>query len=492
MPMKHFTKLFVAIAMTMVAISVNAQEKVYANFNSPTNTNTTWTPDETGETIGTFTWNATYYNQLRNIGLPSGDISMYKKLVIDCTIFRGDKFRILFYQGGSNKTLWVTQSGVTEFNIKEELEKLGSDYNEYLLNCTEICLSGSNESADGEVEIHAVYLETYPENEEVDIPEIVEEEAPEKPEGYYDFQDEFPDLSPALGKKLGNGEVVIGQRSQQVVADLFEYSSMTIVTSPNLRLVLYMNHEIAAKQNPSEYTEDEAGQYVCEEFQADENGFIVIDLSQYNKQDLNCICLPWNNDNKGYVWYILLEKDYPIFNFNEMTEHPVSSNSSTDGDITVAEGYTKGKINMTISPAEEGANTQNRFWSTNDGPQLRMYSGFIVMDAPEGKAITKVEVDNARWNPDNTFNDEYTGQGLWEGNSTNVFLKIAGNTQINKITVTVGDADEDTMTFDNLPDSINAATVEAGKGEVFNLAGQKLAAPMKGLNIIGGKKVLVK
>jgi len=39
---------------------------------------------------------------------------------------------------------------------------------------------------------------------------------------------------------------------------------------------------------------------------------------------------------------------------------------------------------------------------------------------------------------------------------------------------------------------INTAKAAAVKGEVFNLAGQKLAAPVKGFNIIDGKKVLVK
>ncbi len=39
---------------------------------------------------------------------------------------------------------------------------------------------------------------------------------------------------------------------------------------------------------------------------------------------------------------------------------------------------------------------------------------------------------------------------------------------------------------------INAAKTIAVKSEVFNLEGQKLATPAKGINIIGGKKVLVK
>ena len=65
-------------------------EKVYATFENPTNTNTTW-----DAATKTFTWSTTYYNQLRNIGLPTGDISKYKKLVVDCDIKTGNQFRIL-------------------------------------------------------------------------------------------------------------------------------------------------------------------------------------------------------------------------------------------------------------------------------------------------------------------------------------------------------------------------------------------------------------
>ena len=142
--MRKFTKSILALAMLFVAVGANAKtEKVHATFESPSNTNTTWTPDGTGTTKGTFTWSTTYYNQLKNIGLP------------------GEKFRILFYKGGSNLTLWA-EDGVNEFIIKDELEAIApNDYNEYMLACDEICLSGSGAVAPGEAVINDVYLETY-------------------------------------------------------------------------------------------------------------------------------------------------------------------------------------------------------------------------------------------------------------------------------------------------------------------------------------------
>ena len=289
-------------------------QKVFATFENPSNTNTTWTADASGDTKGTFTWSTTWYNQLRNIGLPSGDISGYKKLVVDCKINSGEKFRILFYKGGSNLTLYAVD-GVNEFIIKDELEKVApNDYNEYILACDEICLSGNNGAAPGEAIINSVYLETYPENEQVEIPEIQYEEDPGKPAGdYVDFTTAFPSLQPRIGIGedthpivLGNGDVVVGARSKDVIADLAPYSKLTLVTSPNLKVMLYMNHEVDAQQNPGDYAPEDAGKYVCEQLQAGENGIIEVDLTAYAKQDLNGIVMPWDNSNKGTVWYILL------------------------------------------------------------------------------------------------------------------------------------------------------------------------------------------
>ena len=289
-------------------------QKVFATFESPTNTNTTWTPDATGATKGTFTWSTTYYNQLKNIGLPSGDISGYKKLVVNTEIKSGEKFRILIYKGGSNLTLYAND-GVNEFILADTLKALYPDtYNEFLLGCDEICLSGNNGAAPGEAVIKSVYLETYPENEQVDIPDVVYEEDPGRPTGnYIDLTTAFPSLQPRIGLGtdghpivLGNGEVVVGARSKDVIADLSAYSKMTLITSPNLKLMLYMNHEVDAQQNPGDYAPEDAGKYVCQELQADENGFIVVDMTEYDKQDLNGIVLPWDNNNKGTVWYILL------------------------------------------------------------------------------------------------------------------------------------------------------------------------------------------
>ena len=355
--LKKITQSFLTLLLMMVMglVSANAKtEKVHATFESPSNTNTTWNSE-----TRTFTWSTTYYNQLRNIGLPSGDISKYKKLVVDCTIVSGEKFRILFYKGGSNLTLYA-ENGVNEFIIKDALEAVApNDYNEYILACDEICLSGNNGAAPGEAVINSVYLEEYPENESVEIPTIEYEEDPGKPEGdYINFTEAFPELNPKIGIGedthpivLGNGDVVVGQRTKNVIADLSAYNSMTLVATPGLKMVIYMNHEVDAQQNLGDYSADDEGKYEFIEAQAGEDGLYTLDLTQYDKQDLNCICLPWDNTNKGTVWYILLEEgEAPAPVATYAITIPETENGTVTADVEEAEEGDK--VTLTITPAE--------------------------------------------------------------------------------------------------------------------------------------------
>ena len=139
-----------------------------------------------------------------------------------------------------------------------------------------------------------------------------------------------------------------------------------------------------------------------------------------------------------------------IFDFNA-SDHATSSDGSTAGDIPEAgETIVEGDATMTITANPTG--TVNRFWSTNNGPQLRMYGGRMIIEAAEGKAIVKVEITNGKWNAGNTFNGETATTGTWEGNSTNVVLKVAGNTQMNKVVVTLADKNDATTTYDD-PDA---------------------------------------
>ena len=150
--------------------------------------------------------------------------------------------------------------------------------------------------------------------------------------------------------------------------------------------------------------------------------------------------------------YLYKESEAPVaqsvtFDFNA-ANHATSSNDSQAGDITENEVNTVDGVVMTISPADEGANAPNRYWGTNNGPQLRMYSGKMTIEAPDGKAITKIEIEKgSKWSENNTFNGEAAAEATWEGNSTNVVLAVAANSQMNKVIVTLADKNGETTTY---------------------------------------------
>ena len=340
--MKHFTKLFAAIAMMMVAISANAKvEQVHATFANPAPTgNASW-----DAATNTFGWSATSWNQLKGIGLPSGDLSQYKKLVIDCKITQGNRFRVLFYQGSANKTLYC-QDGLNVFFIADTLKAIApDDYNSFIKDCTEICLSGDNGTAPGSAIINSVYLETYPENESVDIPDFVEEQDPGRPDG--NFVDLTTDMYNAnttsyVQQKRGKGDYIYGVMNKNNYADLSAYNKMTIIATPGTPLTLTFNHEVDEKEALTDYAEADAGKYVWIDAVVGEDGKYEVDLSQYDVRHLNYIRIPWGYEKQSYIWYILLTKDEPIFDFNAMDVATSDNDGSTAGDITTPAGLVRG------------------------------------------------------------------------------------------------------------------------------------------------------
>ena len=143
-----------------------------------------------------------------------------------------------------------------------------------------------------------------------------------------------------------------------------------------------------------------------------------------------------------YKWYeagstIGIQKEFDYtFDFNAM-DIPTSSNVSTDGDITETLELTEGSVTLAISPKDEGAKTENRFWSTGNGPQLRVYSGTLTFSVPSGYVITQIVFNNGKWNDGNSADSGEFEGATWTGKAQNVVVSIAANTQINNIIVTV-------------------------------------------------------
>lgn len=116
----------------------------------------------------------------------------------------------------------------------------------------------------------------------------------------------------------------------------------------------------------------------------------------------------------------------------------VSSTESNDGDFNEATTCTVDGIAVTISAKEEGNPNANRIWTSS--ARLRMYSGTLTVQAPEGKQISKIEIAQKKWNANNKVdNGTLDAKGNWTGSANKVVYSIAGNTQIKTMTVTLGD-----------------------------------------------------
>ena len=116
----------------------------------------------------------------------------------------------------------------------------------------------------------------------------------------------------------------------------------------------------------------------------------------------------------------------------------VSSMESNDGDFNEATTCIVDGIAVTVSAKEEGNANANRIWTKS--ARLRMYSGTLTIQAPEGKQITKIDIAQNKWNANNKVdNGTIDAKGNWTGSANKVVYSIAGNTQIKTMTVTLGE-----------------------------------------------------
>ena len=295
-------------------------------------------------------------------------------------------------------------------------------------------------------------------------------------------------------------------------ADLTEYDKLIVVVNGDVKPRFCMNRLVANGQQ-AETKEDSKMidinpnnnfTWSTEEYQTIEGNVYTIDLKKivedYTFARLHSI----KKQGWGagvFVTDLLLYKEpaAPVavevtFDFNAMNH--ATSNNGNEGDIPEeGEFYSTDGVSMTIT-ANPWGKTPNRYWNTNAGPQLRMYGGSLELEAAEGMAITSVVFNhNGKWGkPEesliNTVNGQDNTTGTWEGNSTNVVLEVAANTQMNSITVTLAAANEETTTYTWVGTGIQTVKAAQMENVYFDLAGRRVAQPAKGLYIVNGKKVV--
>ncbi len=161
------------------------------------------------------------------------------------------------------------------------------------------------------------------------------------------------------------------------------------------------------------------------------------EFNTFNRIGIQSIYTGGGEENKSEIaWYTIKEYSHAIFNFNAM-DVACSSSTSNAGDITEDLTISAGNVTLTVSPAT-GA-TPNRFWNSNSGPQLRVYSGTLTFTVPDGKQIKKIVFNNGKWNVNNSADVGAFEGNIWTGEAQEVVVTIAGSTQLNSIDVETAD-----------------------------------------------------
>ena len=150
----------------------------------------------------------------------------------------------------------------------------------------------------------------------------------------------------------------------------------------------------------------------------------------------------------------MAQADDIVINFNGM-DIPTSSSESEAGDITEDWTYTQDGVTIVVTPKEEGVTNPNRFWSTNNGPQLRCYSGTITISYTSSMKNITFNVNASKFAL--SANTGVIEGKVWTGSgeTQRVVFSVDGNTQLNSITITPGVGNgqeeppvEDEPTFD--------------------------------------------
>lgn len=203
--------------------------------------------------------------------------------------------------------------------------------------------------------------------------------------------------------------------------------------------------------------------------------YLNFDFTEYDRIGVKSIYTGGDETHESEIQWFEIEKEEEevsgdLFNFNAM-DVATSSNGSTAGDILEAITLTTKNVTLTVSPKEEGKTTENRFWSTANGPQLRVYSGTLTFEVAEGYEMTEITFYAGKWNEGNTVDSgelgEYADKAItWTGKAQSLVVAIAANTQLDSIAVTVEEMTEELVA---LPEGVEAQawTLEGTFTEYF-------------------------
>lgn len=165
-----------------------------------------------------------------------------------------------------------------------------------------------------------------------------------------------------------------------------------------------------------------------------------------------------------------------LFNFNENKWELPVSNSEESFELT--EPITEGAVTLSFT----SGTTPTRLWNDfNNGTQLRIYKsgGSLTLTAAEGYKLVQVDFDASKF--DMIADKGALAEKQWTGDEASVVFTANSTCNINYIIVTLSKID-----------AIGQVEAESRQQVIYSIDGHRLQQAEKGVNIINGKKVLVK
>lgn len=157
---------------------------------------------------------------------------------------------------------------------------------------------------------------------------------------------------------------------------------------------------------------------------------------------------------------------------------PVSTSSAT---YEVTSPIVEGNVSLAFTDGS----VKTRMWDDfNNGLQLRIYTGAdLTLSTTDDANIVGVEFNTSKLSL-TAASGELSADGVWTGTpAKSVAFEVTGTTNINYIIVTLDKVSG--------IDGVSATGAEPVK-VIYSLDGRKLQQLTKGVNIVNGKKVLVK
>ena len=550
--MRKFTKSLLTLALLVLAVGGAKAEKVYADLSQYGDK---WDSENLTLTFSwTAPWGNQLAPNLDAIGLPKGDLSSWQKLVVVVDeLINCDYFRVLVYSGddtGHNNTFKCTKTGTNEFALSGGVDFLnkvtriclsgssGDDSHSsgwpdvassfkvkevYLErpddplaipkdNLTNAIALGNAQSSFAKTTASWNALQTAISDGETEYanPSATVESLNaatqaindaiagfEYQPGYTKLTKEMANanvdytLNESTGLPYGHGGVLM-----DVYADLSAYDKLIVVASAGLPRFC-MNRQTsdgqigATKAESNMIDINPQGQYASCTWATD--AYLTVDEKVYTV-DLKKISDDWNGEVKLHC---IKGGNYSNVTVTDMLLYrtPKSATIGSAGYATFSADKAVKIQGVTAYAAKLNGNTVTLTPVT----EVPANTAVILEGAADTYNFTVLDAAAAIDNNDLLVSDgNASGSNIYvlaDGANGVGFYKLASSDKVpaGKGYLTIGSgAAPEFLGFGGDATGINEVKAVEAKGEFFNLAGQRVAKPAKGLYIANGKKVIIK